>query len=238
MTAALLFAEEELRTQTAARMRCEKEVHSISTEFAAALKAAENRYSALQEQAGDFIAQNEELARIIDTKNQELLQAGHAHSEYVQSTTRLLEQQELALAELQRHSAPLSSVRPSSSTAINVHPFVNEQEDRPRFSSEEHIESVLKLRLQVQELQEQLLLQPRITRTNLNPSYEPSSSTSPASRVSISDYIPPPLPPSDLLEEVGFLATNASTNISLASGDPTSLVASVSASLDELGRFA
>jgi hypothetical protein len=212
-------------------------MQSESTAFAAALAAAENRYSTLQEQAGDFIAQTEELARVIDKKNNELIQASQNHSEYVQTTTRLLEQQELALAALQRHSIQLSSNRTSSSPAASSAAIVIEQDDRPRFGSGED-QLVQTLRRQIQELEEQLSLQPRITRTNLNPSYQPSSSTSPASRVSISDYIPPPLPPSELLEEVGFLATNASTFISLASSDPTSLVASVSASLDELGRFA
>ena len=238
MVTALLFAEEELQTQTAARIKCEKQMQSESTAFAAALAAAENRYSTLQEQAGDFIAQTEELARVIDKKNNELIQASQNHSEYVQTTTRLLEQQELALAALQRHSIQLSSNRTSSSPAASRAAIVIEQDDRPRFGSGEDNQLVQTLRLQIQELEEQLSLQPRITRTNLNPSYQPSSSTSPASRVSISDYIPPPLPPSELLEEVGFLATNASTFISLASSDPTSLVASVSASLDELGRFA
>lgn len=238
MVTALLFAEEELQTQTAARIKCEKQMQSESTAFAAALAAAENRYSTLQEQAGDFIAQTEELARVIDKKNNELIQASQNHSEYVQTTTRLLEQQELALAALQRHSIQLSSNRTSSSPAASRAAIVIEQDDCPRFGSGEDNQLVQTLRLQIQELEEQLSLQPRITRTNLNPSYQPSSSTSPASRVSISDYIPPPLPPSELLEEVGFLATNASTFISLASSDPTSLVASVSASLDELGRFA
>jgi hypothetical protein len=237
MVTALLFAEEELQTQTAARIKCEKQIQSESAAFAAALAAAENRYSTLQEQAGDFIAQTEELARVIDKKNNELIQASQNHSEYVQTTTRLLEQQELALAALQRHSIQLSSNRTSSSPAASSAAIVIEQDDRPRFGSGED-QLVQTLRLQIQELEEQLSLQPRITRINLNPSYQPSSSTSPASRVSISEYIPPPLPPSELLEEVGFLATNASTFISLASSDPTSLVASVSASLDELGRFA
>jgi hypothetical protein len=237
MATALLFAEEELQAQTAARIKCENQIQFDSTEFAAALASAENRYLALQEQAGDLIAQTEKLARIIDAKNQELQQVSHTHSAYVQSTTRLLEQQELAMAEMQRHSFEFSSNQHSSLPSANGIECVFEHVDRPRSSNGQDFELVQKLRLQVQELQEQLSLQPRVTRANLNPTYEPSSSSSPASRVSISDYIPPPLPPSELLEEVGFLAGNDSTYISLASSDPTSLVASVSASLDELGRF-
>ncbi len=236
MTTALLFAEEELQTQTAARVKCENQMHSNSTEFAAALAAAESRYSALQEQAGDFIAQAEKLSRIIDSKNHELMQASKTHSEYVQSTTRLLEQQELALAELQRQSAPVSSNLLSPSSTTNASAFMSEHEEWQLSRDRRDFDLVQQLRLQVQELQEQLLLQPRVIRTNLNPSYEASSSISSASRTSVSDYIPPPLPPSELLEEVGFLSSNNSAYISLASSDPTSLVASVSSSLDELGR--
>jgi hypothetical protein len=234
MATALVFAEEELQSQTAAKAKCEEQARAAAAAAAADRAAAQHRYSALQEQAGDLIAQTEELARIIDQKNQEAVVAGRAHSEYVQCTTRLLEQQELALADMQRRTIEYSSNQLSSSTGIGG--VVIESGDRPGAGDESSSESVKKLRLQVQELEEQLSHQTRATRTNLNPTYNPSSSASMTSLVSALDYIPPPLPPSDLLDEVGFLSANAGTMISLASSDPTSLVASVSASLDELGK--
>ena len=234
MATALVFAEEELRMQTAARTKCEEQMRSSSSASAIALATADNRYSALQEQAGDLIAQTEELSRIIDAKNDELRVLSRTHSEYVQSSTQLLEQQELALAEFQRHTTSFPSHQHSSSSASGE---VFNRGSSLNFSNENDIALVQTLRLQVQELEEQLLLQPRVTRPNLNPSYQPSSSTSPAARVSASDYMPPPLPPSELLDEVGFSFANAGTMISLASSDPTSLVATVSTSLDELGRF-
>jgi len=234
MATALVFAEEELRAQTAARSKCEEQSRSAAAACASALAAAESRYAALQEQAGDLIAQTEELSRIIDSKNDELRVAGRTHSEYVQATTQLLEQQELSLAELQRHTTNFPNHQHSSSSASSD---VLDHGSSLNLSNEGDVALVQTLRLQVQELEGQLLLQPRATRPNLNPSYQPSSSTSPAARVSASDYVPPPLPPSDLLDEVGFSFANAGTMISLASSDPTSLVATVSTSLDELGRF-
>ena len=232
MATALVFAEEELQTQTAAKALCEGRICSALAASASASVAAENRYSALQEQAGDLIAQTEELARIIVKKTQELLVSERTHSEYVQSTTKLLEQQELALAELQRQSIQFPSNQHSSAGVVAI-----DQGNALSSSDDTSIEVVHRLQSQVHDLEQQLSLQTRVTRTNLNPSYQPSSSTSPASRFSASEYIPPPLPPSELLDEVGFSPANAGTMISLASSDPTSLVASVSTSLDELGRF-
>jgi hypothetical protein len=234
MAAALVLAEEELQTQTTARSKCEEQMRCMSSASAAALAAAEHRYSSLQEQAGDLIAQTEELARIIDAKNSELQSVSQTHSEYVQSTTRVLEQQEVALAELQRHTIQFPGMQHSSTQSSRV---VFDQDNSLSVSNHIDVQLVHKLQAQVQELEEQLLLQPRAARTNLNPSYKPSMSASPDSRTSLSDYVPPPLPPSDLLDEVGFSSTSAGTMISLASSDPTSLVASVSTSLDELGRF-
>jgi hypothetical protein len=234
MATALVFAEEELHAQTAAKAKCEEQARAAAAAAALDLAAAQNRYSALQEQAGDLIAQTEELARIIEQKNQEVAIAGRTHSEYVQYTTRLMEQHELALADMQRQTIQYSSSQLPSSTGTGD--VANESGDRPGAVEDTSAESVKKLRLQVQELEEQLSHQTRTTRTNLNPTYNPSSSAAMESLVSALDYIPPPLPPSDLLDEVGFLSANAGTMISLASSDPTSLVASVSASLDELGR--
>ena len=225
LATALVLAEEEVHTQAAAKTVCEEQMSSAMT-------AAENRYSALQEQAGDLIAQTEELARIIEEKNQELLVAGRTHSEYVNSTTKLLEQQELAMADLQRQSMQFSNIQNSSNGGVAI-----QQGSSSGISNESDTGLLHNMRLQIQELEGQLSLQTRATRTNLNPSYQPSSSTSPALRISASDYVPPPLPPSELLDEVGFSSTNAGSMISLASSDPTSLVATVSSSLDELGRF-
>jgi hypothetical protein len=204
MAAALVLAEEELQTQTTARSKCEEQMRCMSS------------------------------ARIIDAKNSELQSVSQTHSEYVQSTTRVLEQQEVALAELQRHTIQFPGMQHSSTQSSRV---VFDQDNSLSVSNHVDVQLVHKLQAQVQELEEQLLLQPRAARTNLNPSYKPSMSASPDSRTSLSDYVPPPLPPSDLLDEVGFSSTSAGTMISLASSDPTSLVASVSTSLDELGRF-
>ena len=231
LAAALVLAEEEVHTQAAAKTVCEEQMSSAMT-------AAENRYSALQEQAGDLIAQTEELARIIEEKNQELLVAGRTHSEYVHSTTKLLEQQELAMADLQRQSMHFSNIQNSSNGGVAIQQGSSSTPHPSSGISNESDTGLLhNMRLQIQELEGQLSLQTRATRTNLNPSYQPSSSTSPALRISASDYVPPPLPPSELLDEVGFSSTNAGSMISLASSDPTSLVATVSSSLDELGRF-
>jgi hypothetical protein len=235
MATALLFAEEELRNQTQARIQCEEQLRSASVETASALAAAQHRYSVLQEQVGDLIAQTEELSRIITAKDIEMLAAGERHTDYVTTTTRLLEQQELALAELQRHTISISNHHNLSVPSFRV---ASDQHINQHSSSRSDAESVEVLRLQVQELEEQLLHQSRVTRPNLNPSYQPSHLLFPTLHASASDYVPPPLPPSDVLDEVGFIATNTGSMICLASDNPSSMVAAVSSSLNELGRFA